>query len=285
MSENRGGAIAHDRTAFLRACEHDVIVRKPGNVSVASPGHGMDASMFLAAARAAVAPLFAAGTRVGARIEDAVSAAFAATACNTNLGIVLLCAPLAVAREREPMATTAAALRAAVERVLARLVVSDARAAFRAIARANPGGLANAIEHDVRSIPEVDLRAAMLAAADRDSIARQYANGYADVFGIGLPHFARAGEARSERAVLACYLDYLARFPDSHIVRKHGLDVARAVCEEASQRVARHDDGVPGADEIAAWDLEYKSRGINPGTSADLTVAAAFVSGTLRRFA
>jgi triphosphoribosyl-dephospho-CoA synthase len=33
--------------AFLCACELDVRVRKPGNVSLASPGHGMQAAMFI----------------------------------------------------------------------------------------------------------------------------------------------------------------------------------------------------------------------------------------------
>ena len=34
--------------------------------------------------------------------------------------------------------------------------------------------------------PAVTLRAAMRLAAERDLIARQYANGYADVFDLGL---------------------------------------------------------------------------------------------------
>ncbi len=39
-------ATARARAAFLRACELDVAVRKPGNVSDASPGHGMHAALF-----------------------------------------------------------------------------------------------------------------------------------------------------------------------------------------------------------------------------------------------
>ena len=56
---------------------------------------------------------------------------WAAAGCNTNLGIVLLCAPLAAAVERrEP-------LRTALHAVLGGLDVADAAAAYRAIARAN----------------------------------------------------------------------------------------------------------------------------------------------------
>ena len=62
------------RDAFLRACRLDVQVRKPGNVSLASPGHGMDAAMFLASAQAASGPLFESALGVGERIDKAVEA-------------------------------------------------------------------------------------------------------------------------------------------------------------------------------------------------------------------
>ena len=106
------------------------------------------------------------------------------TASNTNLGIVLLFAPLARA------AVTRAgneSLRAALERVLAALDVADAAAAFEAIVAAQPGGLGDAAEHDVREPPRITLREAMAAAAGRDSIASEYASGYAIVFESGLP--------------------------------------------------------------------------------------------------
>ena len=179
------------RTAFLCACRLDVAVRKPGNVSIASPGHGMDAALFVASGLAAAGPLFQPGIRVGARIEAAVEASFAAAGCNTNLGIVLLCAPIAAAVEQHPAARTAVDLRCALEAVLGGLDVDDARAAYRAIARANPGGLGEAPEEDVRHAPGIDLRRAMALAADRDSIARQYATGYADLFELALPLWPR----------------------------------------------------------------------------------------------
>ena len=99
----------HARACFLRACELDVAVRKPGNVSLASPGHGMHAAMFIASAEAAAGPLFEPGARVGERIEAAVAATWAVAGCNTNLGILLLCAPIAKAVEMSPEARTPAA--------------------------------------------------------------------------------------------------------------------------------------------------------------------------------
>ena len=262
------------RQAFLRACELDVAVRKPGNVSLVSPGHGMTAVQFIASARAAAAPLFATGARVGQRIEAAVAASWAAAGCNTNLGIVLLCAPIAEAVERFP----ATDLRHALEAVLADLNRDDAAGAFRAIARAQPGGLGDAPAEDVRRPPSVGLRDAMALAVGRDSIARQYVNGYADLLDLAVPKLL-PGPA-TPAAVQRAYLALLARLPDSHIVRKHGEAVAQTVMS-AAQRWQRQADAGVVLDEspaFIAWDDELKSAGINPGTTADLTVAALMLA-------
>ena len=282
------------RTSFLRACELDVAVRKPGNVSRFSSGHGMQAAVFDASARASAEPLLRRGARVGERIEAAVAAPGAVARCNTNLGNLLLCAPVARAFEQCPDPANRAALRAALETVLSDLGVADARAAYRAIARARPGGLGTAPAEDVHAVPSIDLRAAMALAADRDSIARQYRDGYAELFELGVPPLAGvlldapAGAGDTPAPALAAavqrvFLAFLARFPDSHIVRKHGPAVAHTVMCSAQVWQARARAGVdldadPG---FAAWDLELKEAGLNPGTSADLTVAALFIAGLL----
>ena len=280
------------KACFLRACELDVAVRKPGNVSRASGGHGMQAQMFIASAQAAAGPLFETGARVGERIEAAVAATWAVAGCNTNLGILLLCAPIARAIERQPEAVAPAALREAIESVLAELDLADAQATFRAIARANPGGLGAAPDEDVRLPPRVDLRAAMALAAHRDSIARQYRDAYTDLFDLGL---AALGEGFSPMetlgdgnpnslttaAVQRLYLTLLASFADSHIVRIHGEAVAHIVMTAAqgwARRMQR--DGQLDVDpDFAAWDASLKADRINPGTTADLTVAALLIAG------
>lgn len=283
------------RAAFLAACTLDVAVRKPGNVSLHSAGHGMQAEMFLASARAAVEPLFAPGASVGARIEGAVQATLAVAGCNTNLGIVLLCAPLAAATELQPESTTPDALQQALESVLAALSLDDARAAYRAIALANPGGLGEAQAQDVHDAPSIDLRAAMALAADRDVIARQYRDAYADLFERALPAlgpgFALADlkpgtspDAATVAAVQRLYLELLGSFPDSHIVRKHGEAVAQTVMTSAQAWRARAAGGaaLDAAPGFAAWDESLKAQAINPGTSADLTVATLLIAGLTR---
>lgn len=293
MSVPRRARIAPPRTAFLQACRLDVAVRKPGNVSLHSAGHGMQARQFLDSAAAAAPALFTPGARVGARIEAAMAATLAVAGCNTNLGIVLLCAPLAAALERcagsrndDGDGERPSALRAALAQVLAELDVEDARAAYRAIAAANPGGLGRAEAQDVAAGPTVGLLEAMRLAADRDRIARQYATGHADLFDTGLAALVRQAEpprSVDAAAVQALFLAFLGRWPDSHIVRKFGVTVAQAVTDEAAPWLQRAESGEPVGDDpaFAAWDEDLKARGFNPGTSADLTVATLFIAGAL----
>jgi len=272
----------HD--AFLAACRLDVEVLKPGNVSEHSAGHGMVAAQFVSSARAAVAPLFTRGARVGTRLIEAVRVTRAAVDCNTNLGIVLLVAPLAAALDDFDAPPEPHEWQAATERVLQTLDIEDARAAFRAIALANPGGLGDAPEQSVHAPPTVDLRAAMALAAQRDSIARQYVNGFADVFACSAAVAAAVREGQLETATLEAFFSFLGGWPDSHILRKHGLALAQSVTAAAREIHARWHDLARNRGPLAAraalaqWDAELKMRGLNPGTSADLTVATIFVT-------
>ncbi|HEY4352878.1 MAG TPA: triphosphoribosyl-dephospho-CoA synthase [Paraburkholderia sp.] len=272
------------RHAFLRACSLDVETPKPGNVSAQSAGHRMDAQQFIASAAASVPALFAHGTPVGSRILDAVMRTQQAIGCNTNLGIVLLVAPLAAALEEPGSLQVAAQWRDATERVLERLSVDDAQAAYLGIRAANPGGLGDAPEQSVHAQPTVSLRAAMQLAAARDSIARQYENGFADVFTTGLDAISNLlqinPDATPETITLDVFLTYLSTWPDSHIVRKQGVTVAQSVTREAGKRLAqwRAAPHSPRAARLDAWDAELKREGINPGTSADLTVATLFAA-------
>jgi triphosphoribosyl-dephospho-CoA synthase len=262
--------------AFKASCLDELDAPKPGNVHAFAPGHRMTAAQFERSAAAAAAPIAQAGARVGKRIEAAVAATFAAVGVNTNLGIILLCAPLAAAAERG-----SSDLHGALAAVLEDLDIEDARRAFSAIVRAAPAGLGRAEQHDVFAPPTVTLREAMAAAAHRDRIARQYVSGFADIFEIGeanLVH-ALARSAHPRWATLAVYMGFLAAFPDSHIVRKHGPEPARAVQQQAlgfHQRLQSHTSPEDLLPELLTWDTELKRKDINPGTGADLTVATLF---------
>lgn len=267
--------------AFRDACEIDLRALKPGNVGLHGDGHGMDCEAFRASAEAAAEPLTRPGSRIGQRILDAVEATRSVVACNTNLGIVLLCAPLVHAalemQEGE-------ALRPALERSLAALDVADARLAYAAIRLARPGGLGSSPRHDVRDEPVVTLLAAMREAQARDAIAAQYANGFTDVFELGLPmlRHCRARRQGLEWAATAVYLRYASRLPDSHVARRHGTAAAQRLAQDAAlhaARLAAAADPARLSGELLDWDRRLKDDGINPGTSADLTVATVLAAG------
>ncbi len=262
--------------ALQWACRLDVLAAKPGNVSLESPGHGMCAEDFLASAEAIAEPMSALGRKVGRRIVEAVEATWSRVGMNTNLGIVLLAAPLA---EAALSAAPGESLQSAVQRVLSGLDAEDAAQAFHAIVRANPAGLGHVGGFDVRQAAPASLLEAMREAAPRDSIARQYANDFRDVFEFGMPFFRSASErlVSDERATVACFLGWLGRFPDTHIARKRGLEAARVVSHEAlllEEKWIEAENTSAGDALLREWDASLKARGLNPGTSADLTVAS-----------
>jgi triphosphoribosyl-dephospho-CoA synthase len=263
--------------AFVGACIDELEAPKPGNVHVYADGHGWTVADFRRSAEVSAHSIARSNESVGARILGAIEATHAAIGYNTNLGIVLLCAPLARAA-----ALQASQMQDAIERVLASLDVQDASLAFRAIALAAPGGLGRVERHDVFRPAAVTLLEAMAEAADRDSVARQFVTSFADVLNFGAPLLdaaSRRWEHIPRAATLAVYLGFLSAFPDTHIQRKQGIDAAVDVQREAAPLYAfsQHtDDADVLFARALAFDASLKQRGLNPGASADLTVATLF---------
>ncbi|HET9983388.1 MAG TPA: triphosphoribosyl-dephospho-CoA synthase [Longimicrobiales bacterium] len=250
---------------------------KPGNVGRHHDFGDTSFDDFLLSA-AAIGPALgeAATLGVGGAVEQAIAETRRWVRTNTNLGIVLLFAPLARAA-----ALDAGPLRSRVSEVLAELTVADARAAYAAIRAASPGGLGEVPEQDVRGTPTASLREAMRLAADRDSIAREYVTDFALTFETALPALRRSRTAGAgwPAAVLETFLTLLAAAPDSLIARKRGPSAAAAASREAARVLAC---GPPGSAErdaaVARLDRALRSDGnaLNPGTTADLTAAAIF---------
>jgi len=273
------------RAAFLGACRAELHALKPGNVHVHAGGHGMELAQFEASAEAA-APWIASGRlKVGERILRALEASLAAAGCNTNLGILLLSAPLAAAAQTPG----AGALRDRLAQVLAALDAADAQAVFEAIRRANPGGLGGAPDQDVAHAPTVGLLQAMALAADRDRIARAYVTNFDEVFAFGMPTLERVQCETNDRslAVTTLHMAYLAQFPDSHIARKFGNSAAEGVQADAQRHRALWEPVArPGTfADLLAFDADLKRRGLNPGTTADFVVGTLFAASIYVRLA
>ncbi|MBZ9916694.1 triphosphoribosyl-dephospho-CoA synthase [Mesorhizobium sp. BR1-1-12] len=264
------------RASYKDACRMEIEALKPGNVHLFADGHGMSAAQFMMSAEISSEPLTDPRLSVGQRMLEAVRATRLAVATNTNLGIVLLAGPLIGAAEMR-----SGSLQDNLDSLLRALSMDDTRAVFEAIAMAAPGGLGDAA-NDVRQEPKVHLLEAMREAADRDMIARQYDTCFGDVFGVGLAALVGAlarGESGMWPTVFA-YMAFLAGFPDSHVVRNHGIEVANQVRQDAlSVQATLHANG----DEpsrirlLMEFDRRLKADKVNPGTSADLTVATLLV--------
>lgn len=265
--------------AFHDACLAELDALKPGNVHRHSGGHGMSVADFEESARAAAPELGRSGLTLGRRIRRAVEATIEAVGQNTNLGIILLAAPLAAAA----LAEGEGDLQTRLSRVLASLSVEDAHETYRAVRHARPGGLGAAPAHDVASEPDITLLEAMRAAETRDRIAWNYTHDFADIFNLGIPTLEceRRRWAEPSFAVTGLYLAFLAALPDTLIARKFGA--AKAVEVQAEARDAQasfrqsndwHKVSLP----LMGFDSKLKADGLNPGTSADLTVASLFAS-------
>jgi triphosphoribosyl-dephospho-CoA synthase len=265
-------------TAATLACVYEATARKPGNVY---PGADFDEKTTHAAfvtSAIAIGPIIEMTPTIGVgpTILHAVRATRNTVGTNTNLGTLLLIAPLAaVPRDAD--------VESDVGRVLAALTPNDTRAVYEAIRLASAGGLGQTAKADIHGDPPPDLTLveAMRLAADRDLVARQYTHGFHDVFGVArFIEFGLTLHAMLEDAIVLAYLMQLAAAPDSLIQRKLGA----AVAQEASQRAAQillkgsvRSEAFQYA--LADFDRWLRADGNrrNPGTTADLIAAGLFV--------
>lgn len=271
------------------ACQLEVCAPKPGNVHRAADFPDMGLIDFLASATA-IQPIFAQAPQlsVGQLVRQAVEATQRVTSTNTNLGIVLLLAPLAKVAAGQTLSE-------GIGPVLASLTADDAADVFYTIRRVSPGGLipvdgdakiAAEADHDVRSTTAPDdLLAAMRVAADWDLIAKQYVNGFHEVLHVVLPWLTAPADSLAmltwaERIVWT-QLRVMAEYPDSLIARKCGQAVAREAADRAAGVL---ESGAPDSDAYHAMlaDFDFWLRSDhnrrNPGTTADLIAAALFAA-------
>jgi len=266
--------------AYLYACEVELQAFKPGNVSIYADGHNMTVEDFRVSAKQSVNALTNTGYSLGERIYYAVKETRAAVACNTNLGILLLSAPLIMATETAQVATD---IQKNLQSILAQTTVVDADWVFRAIALAAPGGLGQSEQQDVAEKPKVTLIQAMFIAENRDRIAQQFTTNYKDIFDFLVLRYNEKLNQWDDSgwAAVAVYSAMLAKYPDSHIERKYGNLHTRMVMD----KMALVDDKLSQADSpehlesyLRNVDTEFKAAGINPGTTADLTVITVLVA-------
>ena len=259
------------------ACVLEAMARKPGNVHPLHAFIDLNYQDFVDSADI-VAPILASTLElgVGRAILDAVTATQAGVGRNTNLGIVLLLAPLAAVSPGVRLAYGIAG-------VLGELTREDAALVYESIRLAHPGGMGQVDNQDISLPPTQTLLEVMRLAAGRDLIARQYAENFSIVLDFGLPYFSAVSdfEKHWEAAIIGLQLELLSRHADSLIIRKCGQEIA----DEATRRATAILQAARPVTRCAQAELDGFDRWLrtggnsrNPGTTADLIAASLFAA-------
>lgn len=266
--------------AVMASFAGEVEAFKPGNVSIHGDGHDMTVDDFLLSAEVSTPLLCDPERAVGERILESVKATQQKVGCNTNLGMLLLFTPIIKAAEQG--FDNINGLHHNLEMALSSLTLTDAKQVFEAISLAKPGGLGEVESQDVNNAPECSLIEAMRLASQRDSIALQYSNNFAEVFGDGfstIKHFDKCWNS-VKWATVSCYLVFMSSLTDSHIERKYGKQIAETIRKESgviAEQFQQAEEPELLINLIKGFDEELKAKNYNPGTSADLTAASLLV--------
>jgi triphosphoribosyl-dephospho-CoA synthase len=260
------------------ACSWEATAPKPGNVY---PGADFDDVTYedFKLSAVVIGPILERTLEVGVgrTVLDAIRATKQTVGTNTNLGTLLLLAPLAAVPDGVPF-------QAGIERVLSELTFDDTRFVYDAIRASAAGGLGTAREADVFDDvpPNLHLVDAMRLAADVDLVARQYTNNFADVLS-GTAEWIAEGLSRKwplTDAIVHAHLRQLSIHGDSLIIRKCRKPISDEARDRAAQVIGA---GLPGDEgyerAVAEYDRWLRADGHrrNPGTSADLIAAGLFV--------
>ncbi len=263
---------------YQQACEIELQAFKVGNVSVYADGHDMTVADFKLSAKASCEPITNPRYSLGEKIYYAVKNTREAVSCNTNLGIILLCAPMIEALVKTNKYVS---FQDALTQVLASTTVEDADWVFKAITLASPGGLGNSNRADVHEKPKITLTKAMEIAQEKDRIALQYTTNFKDIFDFSLLRYNEGFQWWRDLnwAAARSYSALLSQYPDSHIERKYGRQhtpwvQAKMLHVYKLLSSTNH----PQQHETVLYEIDasFKKSGINPGTTADLTVATIF---------
>ena len=118
--------------------------------------------------------------------------------------------------------------------------------------------------------------------AERDSICSEWVTGFQITFDEGFPKLkSNLAKGTVNDAIINTFLHLLSLYPDSLITRKSGADQAGAVSKQAYTILeAGGASTVQGQELLWALDEELHAAkgGLNPGTTADLTATAIFVT-------
>ena len=266
--------------AALSACLMEVLSAKPGNVY---PGgewnfHDLKVIDFI---RSSMAIYYAFlnddYSSVGQLILNAIIQTRHVTSTNTNLGQMILLAPLALTFFHHGNIAEDT-----IQNTINKLNIQDSQSVYRAIRLANPGGMGDVKDHDILEVPTLPLDQIMQMAMSYDSVAKQYTNGFHDIISIGITSLLDNSFSTEEwqDMTIWCHLHFMARLPDTLIARKCGWKIAEESAKMAERVLEHHPGSSSYRSELKSLDQWLRAVGHsrNPGTTADLVTATLFVA-------
>jgi len=266
------------QNAYLFACRKDIELIKPGNVNIKSPHSDTNAEDYLESSLLSSKELFKPDYSLGERILNSIKITRSKIKTNTNLGIILLCAPIIHACIYFNNLT----MREGIKKTLSSSTVKDTQDLCMAINISAPGGLGTREIYDTASKPTVNILEIMNHSASYDRISYQYSHDYSDIFDFIIPRLVFLNKKHNslDISLSLMFMEILAKIPDSHISRKFDDKIAKKTSNNASDLLKILDrEYSPDylADRLNNLDYEYKKKGINPGTTADLLVASLMI--------
>lgn len=255
---------------------------KPGNVDRSRDLDDLLFEHFLAGAVGAQNGLrmAASGEPIGRSFERAVEGMAEQGGGNTQFGALLLLVPLV-------KAATDGLSRSAAESVVADTTVADAKAFYRAfehvdvfVSEPDPELAALDVRRgsDAASTLEergLTLRDVMDRSVPGDDVAREWVRGFERSFDVA-DRIAAARGPVADRAASA-FLTALAERPDTLVAKRRGEETATNVTNRAAE-LTRADGDAADREAIESFADDLVTRGINPGTTADLVAAGLFVA-------
>lgn len=261
-------------------CDVEMESLKPGNVHKYSKSHDMTTKDFFRSSLIVSKYLSQNNLSLGKKIINTVMQIQKKIKKNTNLGIILMLAPIVVVVEKEGLIEEKRLLMK-IKSLIKKQNVKNSFPIFKAISLTAPGGLGKSKKYDVNTLPKTTIYQAMKFSKEKDLIALQYFNGFEDIFKTGLPAFKTFYKkwGKINWALTGVYLTFLKKFKDTHIIRKKGNKIAEKVRKDAKKYyiMAKNSTNITTLKKkLLIFDKKLKSEGINPGTTADLTVATLF---------
>jgi triphosphoribosyl-dephospho-CoA synthase len=266
------------KSAYLFSCKKDIELIKPGNVNLLSSHKDTKAQDYLDSAILSSKELFNQNYSLGKRILESVNVTRSQVNVNTNLGIILLCAPVI----QSYIDFDNLDLREGIKKTLSTTSIKDTHDLCAAINISSPGGLGDSDMYDTASYPNASIKQIMNYSQEYDRISYQYSHNFSDIFDFIIPklEFLNQRYESLDISLSLLFIEILAKIPDSHISRKFGDKIAKKTSNNAHDLLKildREYDPDYLAKALNNLDYEYKKKGINPGTTADLLVASLMI--------